>query len=100
MRAVVFTFVCVLVCSCGGGDGEEAYDNFQDCYVDHNQNESLPPMDAIAVCCIEHPIDGKKGVVCGATSADCVTYLTANLTGPTSAEIMSGCDEYVSMKDE
>jgi hypothetical protein len=87
-----------MLAACGGDDAE-AFDTFQDCYTEHHDVESLTVNEAIVVCCIDHPIGGHKGTVCGTTSADCVTYITGNVTGPTSTEIMSACDEYVVQKD-
>lgn len=100
MRAASFAlaslpFVYAFVGACGGGGESQAYATFQACFDDHTMKESLSTSEAIVVCCIDHPIGGKKDTVCGTTSADCVTYLTANLTGPTSAELMSACDDYV-----
>jgi hypothetical protein len=60
--------------------------------------ESLPFLQAVVVCCLDHPIDGAKEA-CGAGAADCVTYLGANLTSSaTQAEIEAACDEYVRQK--
>lgn len=97
MRLVCFALVSLLA-ACGHDHEAEGFDTYQACYVDHHEEESLPVNEAITVCCLDHPIGGKTGTVCGATAADCVTYLTANVTGPTSAEIMSSCDEYIVQK--
>ncbi len=97
MRLVCFAFIPALaLVACH--DHEEGFDTFQDCYVDHHEEEALPVGEAIVVCCLDHPIGGKTGTVCGATAADCVTYITANTTGPTSDEIMAACTDYETQK--
>ena len=102
MRSVLaIAFVSTaLFAACSGNDGDsEPYDTFQACYTDHHVTESLPADQAIVVCCIEHPIgSAAKNTVCGADSASCVTYVTAQVTtsAPTSAEIMAGCMTYQS----
>jgi hypothetical protein len=94
--AIVSTVFLFAAC---GGDDEESFATFQACYDDHANVESLPHDQAIAVCCLDHAI-GSSGanVVCGADSAACVTYVTANLTSTsaTAAEIMAGCTSYQS----
>ena len=94
----VLAFVCsvFLVAGCHGHD-HGAYDTFQACYDEHHNVESLPVDQAIVVCCIDHEIGGgAKNTACGADSAACVTYVTANLTptSATSAEIMAACTTY------
>jgi hypothetical protein len=100
MRLLCIALISCLVAACGSDDGEEAFDNFQDCYADHHEEEALSVSESIVVCCLDHPIGGTTGTVCGATAADCVTYITANVTGPTSTEIMSSCDEYIVQKSQ
>jgi hypothetical protein len=97
MRLVCIALVSLLA-ACH--DHAEGFATYQDCYVDHHEEEALPVNEAIVVCCLDHPIDGKTGTACGTTAADCVTYLTANVTGPTAAEIMTSCDEYVVQKGQ
>lgn len=78
----------------------EGYSTFQDCYDDHTIEEGLSFQEAVVVCCIDHEIDGESGV-CGATAADCVTYLDANLTSTaTSADTQAACDEYETQKGQ
>lgn len=102
MRLLCIGFVLCLstvACSDDHGGGEEAYDTFQECFDDHTMVESLPFQDAVVVCCISHPIDGHT-LVCGATAADCVTYLGDNLTSSaTDAEVQAACDDYATQKD-
>lgn len=93
MRLVCFALVSVLA-ACHSHD--EAYATYQACYVDHHEEESLSVSESIIVCCLDHPIEGDTG--CGTTAAECVTYLTGKVMGPTSDEIMSACDEYVVQK--
>ena len=75
-------------------DGEEAYDTLQDCFTDHTEEESLPVVEALVVCCLDHPIDGVMPA-CGASAADCTAYLSTNLTGATQEDISGACDEYI-----
>lgn len=103
MRFVCLAFVssALLFAACGGDDSEgEAYATYQECIDDHTTVEHLTPPEAITVCCLEHPIGSSgKGVVCGADSASCTTYVTANLTAATTAaDIMAGCTDYQTQK--
>jgi len=76
----------------------EGFDTFQACFDDHTMEENLPFQEAVVVCCLDHPIDGKKEA-CGVTAPECVTYLTANLTSSgTTTEVEAACDEYISQK--
>lgn len=93
MRLVCVVLVSVLA-ACHSHD--DPYATYQACYVDHHENESLSVSESIVVCCLDHPIEGETG--CGNTAAECVTYLTGKVTGPTSDEIMTACDEYVVQK--
>ena len=90
----------LLLSACGGSNSDnEPYDTYQACYDDHHTVESLPTDQAIAVCCIEHPIgSAKMNTVCGNDAAACMTYLGANLTGPTAAEVTTGCNLYISQR--
>ena len=89
--------------ACGDHDHDEdaePFDTFQDCFVDHHDEESLSVNDAIVICCLDHPIDGVTEV-CGATAATCETYLGTNLdaSSATSAEVTAACDDYATQKD-
>ncbi len=74
----------------------EAYPTYQECFDDHTEVEKLPVMEAIVVCCIDHPIAGTKPA-CGLTKPDCINYLTANLdqTSASTVEVMDSCAEYI-----
>jgi hypothetical protein len=101
MRFILSALLLTIpVYACGDDGGEEAFDNFQDCFDDHHEVESLPVQEAIVVCCLEHPIAGVTEV-CGATAATCQTYLAANLdtASATSAEVMAACTDYEMQKD-
>jgi hypothetical protein len=101
MRFVVLAFVmsAFVFAACGGDPGAEAYPTYQECFDDHVTVETLPVPQAITVCCLEHPINGVT-MVCGATAADCMTYLAANLssTSATAAQITTACNDYVTQK--
>jgi hypothetical protein len=97
--ALIILSTAFLFAACGGDDSDsEPYDTFKACFDDHHNVESLPADQAITVCCIEHPIGGAAmNTVCGADSAACTTYVTAQLgQGATAAEIMTGCTTYQS----
>jgi len=101
MRFVVLAFVssAFVIAACGGDNGAEAYPTYQECFDDHTTVESLPVAQAITVCCLEHPINGVMPA-CGATAADCMTYLAANLssTSATADQITAACNDYVVKK--
>jgi hypothetical protein len=79
----------------------DPYDNFQDCFDAHTMEESLLVNEAIVVCCLDHPIAGMTQPVCGATEADCTTYLGTNLTsGATMDEKSAACAQYINEKDQ
>ena len=78
----------------------DPFDTYQACFDEHTQNEGFDPACAIEICCIDHPIGNvMPDVVCGDTSATCMTYVTANLTdaGDTmlSTDITNACNFYV-----
>lgn len=92
--ALAVLLFCVAACH----DHEHSdFDTIQGCYDEHHNNEMLGVQQSIVVCCLDHPIGGDSEP-CGATAADCVTFLTANLTGPTAAEVQTSCTEYVTQK--
>ncbi|HVV81518.1 MAG TPA: hypothetical protein VHE35_00520 [Kofleriaceae bacterium] len=101
---VSFSSLCLasITPGCGGDDGEDAesYDTFQDCFDDHTMAEMLPTVQAIAVCCLDHPIAGVHPS-CGDTEAACETYVGANLAaGDASAsDVTSACTTYISEKN-
>lgn len=91
----------LLFAACGGdGDEEESYANFADCYVDHTVEESLPADEAIAVCCLDHPIAGEANVVCGESATECTDFVDAEVSETddpalTLEDIEAGCDIYI-----
>jgi len=92
--------VLLLACGDGGGGGEDndPFDTFQDCFDDHHKVESFDVQTAIKICCIDHPIGGQDmNVVCGDTSAACQTFVAANLADAdaTAADITMACDGYI-----
>lgn len=97
----LFTLVsCVLAfCIACHGHDHEGFATFQACFDDHHGSEGLGVQESIVVCCLDHPIHGVSGA-CGATAADCVAYMTANLsaTSATQAEVQAACDEYIVQK--
>jgi hypothetical protein len=85
-----------VLAGCGGGDEEEAFDTLQDCYDDHHSgSEGLTVVEAITVCCLDHPIAGVHPS-CGASQADCQTHVDAALDASVSAsEIQAACADYI-----
>jgi hypothetical protein len=95
MRFVFAALFCLAACHDHDHDG---YATFQACFDEHTMEESLPFQEAVVVCCLDHPVNGVSEV-CGATAAECVTYLGANLTSTaTQTEIMTACTEYITQK--
>ncbi|MDQ3365634.1 MAG: hypothetical protein M3680_09410 [Myxococcota bacterium] len=99
--ALVSLVLTSLLFACGGDDDKHApYDTYQACYDAHFEDEMLPTMESIVVCCLDHPIAGMTQPVCGDTEADCINYLTVNLS-QTDADISvktAACNEYVVQK--
>jgi hypothetical protein len=79
-----------------GTDPPASFPTYQACFDDHAMVEMLPVQEAIVVCCIDHPIAGLKPA-CGATKADCINYLTANLnqTSASTVDVMDACTDYI-----
>jgi hypothetical protein len=81
-------------CDDHGHDGDGAA-NLQECFVEHHEDEGLSVNESIVVCCLDHVIAGHTEV-CGATAAECVTYVSAELddASATTAEIDASCQTY------
>ncbi len=77
-------------------DAAESYDTLQDCFIDHTEEESLPVIEALVVCCLDHPIMGVNPS-CGDSEADCINHLTDEIdqTDASTVEVMDACAEYV-----
>lgn len=93
MRHALFALLFVIGC---GGEDEEAYATLDDCFVDHTQEESLPVVEALIVCCLEHPIDG-EAPSCGATVAECEDHVGSEIgvDEASDAEVTEACEGYV-----
>ena len=93
-----FALAAVLFCFACHDHDHDGYSTFQACFDEHTMEESLPFQEAVVVCCLDHPINGVDEA-CGANAAECVTYLTANLTSTaTMVEVMTACTEYETQK--
>ena len=90
----------LLLSACHDHD-HSSYSTFQACFDEHTMEESLSVMQAIVVCCLDHPIDGVSEV-CGTTATACVDYLTANLaaTSASDPDRTAACDEYVRQRGQ
>ena len=101
MRFNLFAFASTVLvfAACGNSNDTGAYPTYQACFDDHHSVETLSIHDAIVVCCLDHPIDGHT-LACGADAADCMTYLSANLssTSATAAEVTTACTDYQTQK--
>ncbi|MBL0215343.1 MAG: hypothetical protein IPQ07_15835 [Myxococcales bacterium] len=100
MKLAAALFALLVIGSVGcKDDPPEAYPTYQECFDDHTTHEMLPVMEAIVICCLEHPIAG-VAPVCGDTKPDCINYLTNNLnqTSASTIEVMDACADYVTQK--
>ncbi len=81
-----------------GGEHEEVYDSFQDCFDDHVGAEALPVDEAIVICALDHPETGGSDLP---DAEACVDFVDQNLDeeSATLEEIEDACDEYVIQKD-
>jgi hypothetical protein len=98
MRALLFASLVVL--GACGGDDPKAYPSYQECFDDQTEKEQRPVVDSIVKCCIEHEIAKMPGPVCGNNEADCINFLTTNLS-QTDADITvqtEACTAYVAAK--
>lgn len=94
MRKALLALLLLLPVGCKE-DGEESYETLQDCFIDHTEEESLPVVEALVVCCLDHPIMG-VAPSCGDTAADCINHLTDEIdqTDASTIEVMDACAEY------
>jgi len=86
-----------LTLGCGGGDSEEeAYDTLDDCFVDHTQVDALPVVEALVVCCLEHPIAG-VAPSCGATQDECEAHVgeEIDVSEASDQEVIDACTDYI-----
>src|SRR5688572_20706097 len=95
MRALWIVFLI----ACGGGDAKK-YASYQECFDDKTEKQDKMPVESIVSCCLDHEIGGMKPPLCGADQAECINYLTANVS-QTDADITvktDGCAAYVAEK--
>jgi hypothetical protein len=101
MRVATASLLALLVSSLtlsGCGGGEKGYSTLQACYDEHHVVENLPVLQAIVVCCLDHPIVG-VAPSCRDTQADCVAHVDAELDGSvTTTDIQAACTEYITQK--
>ncbi len=98
MRRALLALLLITACK---EDGEQAYDTLQDCFIDHTEGgETLPKVEALVVCCLDHPIMG-VAPSCTDTEADCINLLTNEIeqTDASTVDIMDACAEYIDQKD-
>jgi len=99
MRARFFAVMAAMALGCGE-DPPKSYDTYQACFDDRTMKGMELVPDAIVACCLENPIGGLTKA-CGATTPDCINYLTANLnqTSASTVEKMDACAAYVDEKN-
>lgn len=97
MRRALLALLLITACK---EDGEEAYETLQDCYIDHIEGEMLPNVEALVVCCLDHPIMGVNPS-CGDTAPDCINLLTNEIeqTDASTTDISDACAEYEAQLD-
>ena len=81
-------------------DPPKKYMLYQACYDDKVDVQMKEKIESIVACCLEHEIGGAMPPICGADDAECINYLTANLSG-VDADItakMQACSKYVAEK--
>ena len=97
MRALLV--VVLLVAGCGGSDPKK-YTTYQECFDDKTEKDMKTAIEGIVQCCLDHEIGGAKPPLCGNDQAECINYLTANVS-QTDADITvktDGCAAYVAEK--
>jgi hypothetical protein len=96
VRALVWAVVvCGLVVACS--EDAKTYPDYQTCFDDKFEHDQLTNVEAILACCLDHEIGDQPAPQCGATEAECINYLTANLA-QTDADITvqtTACAQYV-----
>ena len=96
-RSLVLAGLLLVAC---GGDDPKKYTTYQECFDDKTEKEDKSAIEGIVQCCLDHEIGGAQPPLCGNDDAECINYLTANVS-QTDADItvkMQGCAEYVSQK--
>jgi hypothetical protein len=80
----------------------DPFDSLQACYDEHHGgDENLPIQQAIATCCLDHPIAGMKAPTCLDTKADCVTHVRMELDALVlDADIDAACTTYITEKQK
>ena len=99
----VIVAIAVAFTACGDSKSADAdpFDTYQACFTEHHVTEAFTVQKTITICCLDHAIGANAaGIVCGATTSTCGTYVTANLgsADATSADITSACADYVTQK--
>jgi hypothetical protein len=99
--SIIVCLLLFLASACSHDDEHNPYDTYQDCFDDHIEGEGFPVQQSIVICCLDHPIGSMANPVCGNSTANCATYLGANLSqaSATSGDISAGCQEYVNQKN-
>lgn len=94
--------VCLALgaCSSNSPADSDPFATLQACYDDHHSGtDHLPTQQAIATCCLDHPIGGMAAPTCLNTQADCVAHVRMGLDPSISdADITAACMIYISQK--
>jgi hypothetical protein len=100
LRLILAASLVAWLAGCSADDGPRADPTYQECFDDQTLVEKKVVAEAIVLCCLDHPIDGAKPA-CGATSPDCINYLTDNLKQTSAGvdEVALACMMYEEKKD-
>ncbi|HEY4176276.1 MAG TPA: hypothetical protein VGM90_05575 [Kofleriaceae bacterium] len=93
MKRALLLFALVPAFAACGSDGPPSFTTYDACF--DKQPQADMPVDKIFECCTNATVDGNK-TPCGASSTDCVNYLTDNLAQQkaSTVEIMDACSMY------
>jgi hypothetical protein len=94
--------LALTACSSDEPVDADPFDTLQACYDEHHGgDEHLPVQQAIATCCLDHPIAGMKAPTCLDSQPDCVAHVNAELDDSISAaDIDAACTTYITEKQK
>ncbi|HEX8109296.1 MAG TPA: hypothetical protein VF516_16300, partial [Kofleriaceae bacterium] len=98
-----FVALCLALplAACGSSSpaDNDPFDTLQACYDDHHSGtDHLPVQQAIATCCLDHPIGGMAAPTCLTTQADCEAHVHTALPSIAASDITAACMIYISQK--
>ena len=100
MRALCLAAVLLAAC---GEDSPKSYRSYQECFDDKFDRQHKMTTESILECCLDHSVGtGSKPPNCGNDDAECINYLTANLS-QNDADITiqtTACSAYIAEKNK